>query len=66
MPKLNAKALASIRIPFPPPDEQSAIAARLLAVDEKVRAGEQSIEQLQQVKAGLLQDLLTGKVRVTV
>ncbi|MCP3963944.1 MAG: hypothetical protein GY719_39420 [bacterium] len=63
---VNQGDLRALPVPVPPPDEQSAIAARLLAVDEKVRAGERSIEQLQQVKAGLLQDLLTGKVRVTV
>ena len=64
MPKLNAKALGSVKVPVPPMAEQEQIAARLHAVDGTVRTATASVAELQQVKAGLLQDLLTGQVRV--
>ena len=35
-------------------------------VNDAINGGEAELERLQQTKAGLLQDLLTGKVRVSV
>ncbi len=52
-------------IPLPPYEEQAAIAERLEALSGAVESGESELAQLRQVKAGLLQDLLTGKVRVS-
>lgn len=53
-------------IAVPPLEEQREIAAILNAADAPRRNNEADLDQLQQVKAGLLQDLLTGKVRVSV
>lgn len=55
----------ALRIAVPPLREQQQLAAILNAADEPRRAQEAALGQLQQVKAGLLQDLLTGKVRVS-
>jgi type I restriction enzyme S subunit len=45
-------------------DSQRAIAAILDTVDEAIQQTEALIEKLKRMKAGLLHDLLTGRVRV--
>lgn len=54
-----------LAIPVPPLEEQVRIAAILKSVDDARRADEGTLQQLRENKAALLQDLLTGKVRVT-
>jgi type I restriction enzyme S subunit len=44
--------------------EQQKIISILSAVDEKIESERQRKEQLEKLKKGLMQDLLTGKVRV--
>ena len=63
---LGLKRFASLRVVVLPLNEQKLIATRLNSVDAQRRSNEKQIESLQQTKAGLLQDLLTGKVRVSV
>ncbi|MEL7170385.1 MAG: restriction endonuclease subunit S, partial [Bacteroidota bacterium] len=53
-----------LRVPLPPKPEQDAIAEQLFSHDECIDAELRQLEGLQQIKAGLLQDLLTGAVRV--
>ena len=65
-PNVSLKNLRDFLIAIPPSGERMAIADRVLAVEEQVRTNEVSLNGLQQTKAGLLQDLLTGKVRVSV
>ncbi|MFL2529873.1 MAG: restriction endonuclease subunit S [Candidatus Azotimanducaceae bacterium] len=55
-----------LRIPVPPLDEQELIAERLLMMDKQEWEAQATLKQLRQTKAGLLQDLLTGTVRVSV
>ncbi len=55
-----------LRVPLPPRFEQDGIAERLLCHDQSIWQNETQLAAIQQVKAGLLQDLLTGKVRVSV
>ncbi len=45
-------------------EEQRAIGGVLLATDEQVFALESELDKLREVKAGLMDDLLTGRVRV--
>lgn len=52
-------------IPLPPYSEQRAISERLDAMTGSIEAGESELGVLREVKRGLLQDLLTGKVRVS-
>jgi type I restriction enzyme S subunit len=63
---INAKNLKSFLLPRPPIPEQRKIASTLSAVDEKIEKERQRKEQLEKLKKGLMQDLLTGRVRVKV
>ena len=54
----------AFRISLPPLREQQDIAARLFALDQAMWCYEGHCEHVKRVKAGLLQGLLTGKVRV--
>lgn len=63
--KLTAKELRSIELPCPSQNEQAAIAQRLEAIETRLRYELQYREKLTQEKAGLMDDLLTGRVRVT-
>jgi type I restriction enzyme, S subunit len=51
---------------IPKIDEQEQIANIISTVDNKISASESEYNQLQQLKKGLMQDLLTGTVRVKV
>ena len=62
---VTGKDLAKLKVPIPPLQEQERIAATVDVTIKATDTANRQIEQLRQVKAGLLQDLLTGKVRVT-
>ena len=53
-----------IQIPLPPLPEQHRIAEILTAADQRIGKEEAYRDKLLQLKKGLMQDLLTGKVRV--
>ncbi len=55
-----------LRIPLPPMDEQARVVAAFSKLNTGIQKNEKVVRRFQQVKAGLLQDLLTGKVRVSV
>ncbi|OQA14845.1 MAG: Type-1 restriction enzyme EcoKI specificity protein [Chloroflexi bacterium ADurb.Bin360] len=55
--------LAPMLVPLPSLAEQTRIAAILDAHDARLRAEEAAVAKLRQVKAGLMEDLLTGRVR---
>jgi type I restriction enzyme S subunit len=58
--------LRKISIPIPPLDEQMEIVSILTSVDQMHQNERQRLSQLQTIKKGLMQSLLTGKVRVKV
>jgi len=60
---LNQPKIKSILLPLPPLPEQKKIAEILGVADAKIEAEVQKREQLQTLKKGLMQDLLTGRVR---
>lgn len=74
--KLNQSQLAQanlflrdinkLKIPFPTFEEQKKIAQILSSIDEQIKCYENEKERLQEIKKGLMQQLLTGKIRVTV
>ena len=62
---LTSGVIRSAVIPVPPLPEQKKIAATLSLAEAKIQSAQAVIDQTRQAKQGLLQDLLTGKVRVT-
>ncbi len=65
MANLNTSILAAISIGRPPVNEQDEIAKRLTSASLRIGGEEQTLEKLRLEKAGLMDDLLTGRVRVT-
>lgn len=63
---INGKTLKSMIFPFPPIKEQQEIVKILLSVDEKIEGYEKEKGKLHELKKGLMQQLLTGKIRVSV
>jgi len=53
-------------VPLPPLEEQKRIAGIFNSIEVKIQAEEIKLAQLQQTKRGLMQDLLSGDVRVAV
>ena len=64
--EVSNKDLFSIKWRMPPLPEQQAIAAVLTTADEEITAIESDLSHLRQEKKALMQQLLTGKRRVTV
>ncbi|MEA2033987.1 MAG: hypothetical protein U9N40_00625 [Euryarchaeota archaeon] len=53
-------------IPIPSTTDRPAIAAVLFTINEAIEKTRALITKLRQVKAGLMQNLLTGRVRVPI
>lgn len=64
-PKITQDALSRIHFIKPPSVEQSAIGDRLQAVASRVQQEEFALDKLWSSRIGLMDDLLTGRVRVT-
>jgi len=62
---LNTSIVNAIIVPKPIKEEQTRIASVLRAIDNSIQSEENQLVKLLRLKAGLMQDLLTGKVRVT-
>jgi type I restriction enzyme S subunit len=62
--KLNQSVMRNILIPLPPLSEQKRIAEILSQIDQAIEKEEKYKEKLERLKKGLMEDLLTGKVRV--
>ena len=63
-PNLSSKDILDYNFPLPPLPEQRAIAAVLTAMDEELAALRLRVAKLERVKAGLLGELLSGRLRV--
>ncbi len=61
---LNSKIVSDFRIPLPPLCEQRRIAEILSQIDQAIEKEEKYKQKLERLKKGLMEDLLTGKVRV--
>jgi type I restriction enzyme S subunit len=64
-PHLNSSQVEETPIPLPPLQEQQRIAEILSTVDGRLESLRNRKEKLGRIKKGLMNDLLTGKVRVT-
>jgi len=63
---LNVPSIENALIFVPPLDEQIRIVKILEKIDQKIRTEERVKRNLKELKKGLMQDLLTGKVRVNI
>lgn len=63
---VNSNDFFNLKIPFLEKKEQTAIAQVLETADQELKSYETKLEALQLQKKGLMQQLLTGKIRVNV
>ena len=61
---ISKRNLALILIPIPSKQEQTAIATILSDMDAELEALEKQLNKTQQIKQGMMQQLLTGKIRL--
>ena len=66
VPTLGVEFIKKIPVPFPEENEQYLIAKCLDSASEKIKVEVAQRTKLIKQKAGLVHDLLTGKVKVTV
>lgn len=62
-PEVSKSDVESISVPVPTPEHQERISEVLRQADEKITREQEQKQKLQELKRGLMQDLLTGKVR---
>ena len=62
--EIGKRDLASVAVSLPPPDEQHAIAAVLSDMDTEIVALERRRDKTRAIKQGMMQQLLTGRVRL--
>jgi len=65
VPSLNSGTIEKIKIPIPDLDEQNLIAEILTDFDAQIQALENLIEKKRNIKQGTMQELLTGKTRLS-
>ncbi|MDT7043474.1 restriction endonuclease subunit S [Candidatus Nitronereus thalassa] len=61
---VSKTALRNLFLPVPPPEEQTAIAAILSDMDAEIAALEAKLAKARQLKQGMMQELLTGRIRL--
>lgn len=64
VPSLNAKTISNIVVKIPDIKEQRAIATVLSDMDTEIEALTQKLEKSRQIKQGMMQELLTGRIRL--
>jgi type I restriction enzyme S subunit len=63
---INMKQLSRYPVPIPPIDEQNSIVSVIRSVAQELAAHQAELAKLRRTKQGLMDDLLTGRVRVSV
>jgi type I restriction enzyme S subunit len=64
--EVSIGVLRKVLIPVPPLDEQDRIVGACEAIDSEINTAATDLSKLRLIKAGLMDDLLTGRVRVHV
>lgn len=64
VPRLDKKDIENISVVIPLLPEQAAIAEILSGMDEEISALEEKLAKTRQIKAGMMEELLTGKIRL--
>jgi len=65
MVKISGKTVSTLLVALPKNTEQSQILERMAACDVRLKAESDKAKVLREIKAGLMDDLLTGRVRAT-
>lgn len=65
-PQLTKRDLSSIKIVLPSNNEQEKISNILLSIDNEIEEYENKKQKLEYIKRGLMQQLLTGKIRTII
>lgn len=61
---LNLKIIRNLMVPLPSLNEQKAIAQVLFDMDTEIEALEEKLEKYKTIKQGMMQELLTGRIRL--
>lgn len=64
VPSLNAKTIENIEISIPSHEEQTRIASILSDMDAEITTLETKLGKARNIKQGMMQELLTGKIRL--
>ena len=64
LPSLSGSVLSAIEFLVPPIAEQTAIASTLSDMDAEIAALEAKLSKARQIKQGMMQELLTGRIRL--
>lgn len=64
VPSLNTTTIENLQIIVPEKDEQQAIAQLLSDMDSEIEQLEKKLSKYQQIKQGMMQELLTGRIRL--
>lgn len=64
-PNINATEYAGHQLPKPPAEEQAQMALRFRTLERRLLTEHEESRKLRLLKNGLMEDLLTGRVRVT-
>jgi type I restriction enzyme S subunit len=64
MKNISQDALLSLRVPWPEPKEQFAIANIISDMDAELKAIEDELAKARGLKQGMMQELLTGRIRL--
>ena len=61
---LNKEKVAKLKVKIPKIDEQEAIASILSDMDNEIEQLEEKLSKTRLIKQGMMQQLLTGKIRL--
>ena len=64
VPSLSARTIEKIELSIPPSEEQTQIATILSDMDADIAALEAKLTKIRQIKQGMMQNLLTGRIRL--
>ena len=63
-PGINSVQISNLNIPLPPIEEQKSIASSIIDINNEIKVLDRRIEKLKLQKQGMMQALLTGKIRL--
>ncbi len=66
MPRADWNIVSGVEFPFPPLSEQRAIATVLSEMDAEIAALERRLDKTRAIKQGMMQQLLTGSIRLPI